>query len=94
MQVEKTLTVTIDETSYVVANMSEPVKQLISYMDDWRQKEADTTSDLLMVRSALRDIQNSLMTTINAEKQAAAEAEQASNNEQADAGPETLTEAQ
>ena len=66
-QVQKTTTVTIDEQSFEVASLSENVQQMISLMDEWRQKDADLTSELLMVRAALRDIQNTLLTTIKSE---------------------------
>ena len=66
-QVQKTTTVTIDEQSFEVASLSENVQQMIALMDDWRQKDADLTSELLMVRAALRDIQNTLLTTIKSE---------------------------
>ena len=66
-QVQKTTTVTIDEQSFEVASLSENVQQMIALMDEWRQKDADLTSELLMVRAALRDIQNTLLTTIKSE---------------------------
>jgi cell division protein ZapA (FtsZ GTPase activity inhibitor) len=73
-QVQPTLTITIDNQSFEVATMSEQVRQMITYMDDWRQKESDLSSELLMSRSALRDIQNTLLTTIRQEQEAAAKA--------------------
>jgi cell division protein ZapA (FtsZ GTPase activity inhibitor) len=73
-QVQPTLTITIDNQSFEVATMSEQVRQMITYMDDWRQKESDLSSELLMSRSALRDIQNTLLTTIRQEQEAAAAA--------------------
>jgi cell division protein ZapA (FtsZ GTPase activity inhibitor) len=73
-QVQPTLTITIDNQSFEVATMSEQVRQMITYMDDWRQKESDLSSELLMSRSALRDIQNTLLTTIRQEQEAAAPA--------------------
>lgn len=66
-KIQETVTVTIDEQSFEVANLSDNVKQMISLMDDWRQRDADLASELLMVRAALRDIQNTLLTTIKAE---------------------------
>jgi cell division protein ZapA (FtsZ GTPase activity inhibitor) len=71
MQVQPTLTVTIDDKSFEVATASEQVRQMIAYMDDWRQKEADLSSELLMARSAIRDVQNTLLTTIRQEQEAA-----------------------
>ncbi len=70
-QVQQTLTITIDDSVFEVANMSPEVQSAVMYMDEWRQKEADLTSKLLMVRAALNDVQNTLLKTIQAEQQAA-----------------------
>lgn len=72
-KIQETITVTIDDKSYEVAQLSDNVKQMIGLMDEWRQKEADLTSDLLMARAALRDIQNTLLNAIKAETAPAAE---------------------
>lgn len=66
-KIQETVTVTIDEQSYDVVALSDGANQMIAMMDEWRQKEADLTSDLLMARAAIRDIQNTLLTTIKAE---------------------------
>jgi cell division septum initiation protein DivIVA len=78
--VQPTTTITVDGAAYSVDQMSSDVKQLIVYLDEWRQQETDLTTQILMVRAALRDIQNSLVQTLQAEKeaQAAASTEQAS----------------
>lgn len=73
-QVQPTTTITIDDAVFEVASMSESVQQMVQYLDDWRQKEVDAMSQLLMVRGALRDIQNTLLTTIQSER-ATAESE-------------------
>ena len=70
-QVQPTLTITIDNNVFEVANMSPEVQSAVMYMDEWRQKEADVTSKLLMVRAALNDVQNTLLKTIQAEAAAA-----------------------
>jgi hypothetical protein len=66
-KIEHTVTVAIDGTEYSVAQFSDSVKNAIALMDDWRQKEADLSSDILMVRGAIRDIQNSILAAINSE---------------------------
>lgn len=63
-KIQETVTVTIDETPYDVAALGDAAKQMIVLMDEWRQKEADLTSEILMTRAALRDIQNTLLATI------------------------------
>jgi hypothetical protein len=62
--VQDTLTITIDDNVYDVADLSTDVKQMVQYLDDWRQDEADQTSDLLKTRAALRDIQNMILAQI------------------------------
>ena len=58
--VQKTQAITIDQQVFEVANMSAEVQNAVMYMDEWRQKEADLTSELLLVRAALNDVQNTL----------------------------------
>jgi hypothetical protein len=72
-KIQETVTVTIDDQSYDVATLSDGVKQMVALMDEWRQDEADQTSGLLKTRAAIRDIQNTLLTTIKAELAPAAE---------------------
>lgn len=71
-QVQQTTTITIDDAVYEVASMGANIQQMVQYLDDWRQREVDTTSELLMVRGALRDIQNTLLAAIQAEQAEAA----------------------
>ncbi len=85
-KIQETLSVTIDEQTYNVADLSQNTQQLIRMMDSWRQKDADLTNDLLMVRAALRDIQNTLLTTIKDE--VAQQAQEPAANEQSAAAAE------
>lgn len=71
--IQPTTTITIDTTVFDVASMSAEVQQMIGYLDDWRQREVDTTSELLMIRGALRDIQNTILTAIQSDQAAAVE---------------------
>lgn len=73
MQVQPTTTITFDDQSFEVAKMSNDVQQMVQYLDAWRQKELDLSSDLLMVRGALRDLQNALSTTVQEEIKATKE---------------------
>lgn len=73
-QVQQTLTITIDDQVYEVASMSADVQNAIMYMDEWRQKEADYTSKLLMVRAAISDVQANLLKTIQGQQEQAAAA--------------------
>ncbi len=66
-KVQETTSVTIDDKTFQVADLSDNVKQMIGLMDEWRQEDADLTNKVLMVRAAIRDIQNTLLTTIKQE---------------------------
>jgi hypothetical protein len=68
MKIQPTLTVNVDESTFQVDRMSPEVQQMIAYFDDWRQKEADATSELLMIRGALKDIQATLLETIQKDR--------------------------
>ncbi len=80
--VQKTLTVTIDEKVYDVADLSQEAQQMIVYLDDWRQQEADETSCLLKTRAAIHDIQNNLLAQIQRDE----------SQQQSDADGETVEE--
>lgn len=69
--VQKTTTVTVDETLYSVEKMSQNIRDTITFMDEWRQREMDLNVELTMVRSAIRDIQNQLLITIRKEREEA-----------------------
>lgn len=86
INVQQTLTITIDDEIYQLADLSDEVKQMVVYLDDWRQHEADQTSELLKTRAALRDIQNMILNQIqkdNAEavKEANAQSEEVPSEE-------------
>lgn len=57
MKMQPTLTIQQDDKVIIVSESSDQVKQLIAYYDEWKQKEADLSGELLMVKSALRDLQ-------------------------------------
>lgn len=63
-KIQPTVTISVGDKTFEVASMSQEVQQLISYMDEWRQEEADVTSKLLMVRAAIHDVQATLLATI------------------------------
>lgn len=63
--VTPTTSITIDEKTYEVETMSDEVKQMVQFLDTWRQDEADQASELLKTRAALRDLQNTMLAQIN-----------------------------
>lgn len=91
-QVQQTTTITIDDTVYEVASMGANIQQMVQYLDDWRQREVDTTSELLMVRGALRDIQNTLLAAIQAEQAEVAAGDLAAPAEAVDTPAEPAAE--
>ena len=71
IEIQKTLTITIDDAVYDVADTSEEVQQMIVYLDEWRQNEADEAAGLLKTRAALREIQNMILAQIQKEAEEA-----------------------
>lgn len=66
--VQPTQTIAIDNSMYEVSKMSPNVQQMVVFLDEWRQKEVDVNSELLMIRGALRDLQNTLLQTIQRDR--------------------------
>jgi hypothetical protein len=71
--IQKTLTITIDETIYDVIDTSEDVQQMVVYLDEWRQNEADEAANLLKTRAALRELQNMILAQIQKESEEVSE---------------------
>lgn len=67
-KVQETKTLNIDNTPYAVEKMSPQLQQLVALMDEWRQEEVDASTKLTMIRSALQNLQNSIYTTVNEER--------------------------
>lgn len=67
IEIQPTLTITVDGTTYEVADMSSEIKQMVIYLDEWRRNEAAETAALLKTRAALRDIQNMILAQIQKE---------------------------
>mgnify|MGYP000087074724 CR=1 FL=1 len=67
MNVQPTTTITIDDKVFSVSSMSNEIQEMVAYYDMWRQKEIEAASSLLMVRGAMRDLQSTMMTSIQTE---------------------------
>jgi hypothetical protein len=80
IQVEKTQTIQLDDSLIEVANCSDQIKQLVVYLDDWRQQEVDATSKLLLCRAALNDLRNSMIQQLQKEAEDREAAIQAAND--------------
>jgi hypothetical protein len=72
--IQATTSITVDGETYTVSSMSNEVKQMVQYLDDWRQDEVDQASQLLKTRAGLKDLQNTLLQQIQKENAEAAEA--------------------
>lgn len=65
---QPTTTIQYGEQTFALDKMSDRIKQLVAYLDDWRQKEASMASDLLMVRAAMSEIQNTIKNALDEER--------------------------
>ena len=74
---QATTTITVDGTVFAVESMKDEVKNLVHLMDEWRQRDADLLSDITMVRSALRDVQNNIYVAIKKQMEEAAKTDPA-----------------
>lgn len=72
-EIQPTTTINVDGTIYDVASMSADIKQMIALFDDWRAVEARCSSELMMSRHAMANMQTQLLAAIQTERQAAAE---------------------
>lgn len=72
--VQPTTTLNVDNQAYSVEKMSPQIQQLVGMFDEWRQKEVDAQSELLLLRAALRDLQRELYSTVTTERDAAIKA--------------------
>lgn len=74
MQVEPVRVINIDNRTYDVGSLPATVQTLVGFYNDWRQKEADLKSDLLLTQAAVREISREIVQAIQAENAKAAEA--------------------
>jgi hypothetical protein len=77
MEVEEIKVVKVDDVNYQVENLSDNAKTLVSLLNDWRNQEADAQSSLALVRAAIRDLTNELISVIRADVEASPKPETA-----------------
>lgn len=70
--VTPTTTINLDDATFEVARMSAEIQGLVRLFDECRQVEADASSQVLMARHALVNVQNTLMQAIQKEREEAA----------------------
>lgn len=82
--IQRTTSVTVDDTVFMVEKMDQKIQNEIALMDEWRQLEVDYSIQLSMSQAALRDIQKRIYEMIQAEIRLSTESEAVDeNNEQA-----------
>jgi hypothetical protein len=81
--IQPTETITIDDKTYAVAEQSDEIRQMVQYLDDWREQEAAEVSALLKTRSALKELQQSLLLQFQVEAQPAEDSGEAVATEDA-----------
>ncbi len=68
MPVSPTTTITIDDLILNVNEQSVEIQQMVAYLDDWRQDEANQASQLVKTRAALKNLQNSILQQLQQEQ--------------------------
>jgi hypothetical protein len=84
MKVEEITIINVDDVPYAVTDMSDEVRSLVGFYNEWRQKESDLKGEILLVQAAQRDLSREIITAIRREKddaEAAKAAEEAAKSE-------------
>lgn len=71
---DETKIVTIEDRPLAVDALPEQAKQLVAFYDDWKQRELDARSEMMMASTAMKALANQIA-------QIVVEAEQAALNE-------------
>lgn len=69
IQIQKTISITADDFLYEVEKMSQPIKDMVAMLDEFRQQEMDAHVLLTMARGAIRDVQSQLLLAIRKERE-------------------------
>ena len=80
LRVEETKIVTIDERARTVEELPDKAKQLVRFYDDWKQKELEARSALLMAQTAMQAMAQQIVLAVKEDEDAraaAAEVEEA-----------------
>ena len=101
-KIEPITIINVDDVPYAVSDMSDAVKSLVEFYNDWRIEEAEIKADLLKLQSAQRDLSREIITTIRREKEQKemeeaaireAQEKEAANEIEAESTPEANTDA-
>lgn len=64
MVVEETKVIKIDGQAFSVDDLPDDVRSLVTFYDDWRQRELEARSTLLQVQTSLRAMKNEIAAAI------------------------------
>lgn len=64
LKVEETKIITIDNNPTAVDTLPEKAKQLVKFYDDWKQKELEARSELLMVQTSMQAMANQIVLAV------------------------------
>lgn len=73
LKAEETKIITIDEQPRDVETLPEKAKQLVKFYDDWKQKELDARSALLLAQTGMQALANQIVAVINEDEKPAEE---------------------
>lgn len=68
MIVEPVRVINVDNRTYDVASLPQQCQTLVAFYNEWRQKEADLKSELLLTQAAVREISREIVQTIQVEE--------------------------
>lgn len=70
LKVEETKIVTIDEKARAVEDLPEKARQLVRFYDDWKQREVEARSALLMAQTAMQAMANQIVLAVKEAEEA------------------------
>jgi RNA-binding protein YhbY len=94
MKVEEITIINVDDVPYAVSDMSDGVKSLVGFYNEWRQKESDLKGDILLVQAGQRDLSREIITMIRREKEDAEAVKLAEDKANAEEAAKAVTEAE
>ena len=71
LQAEETKVVTIEERSLAVDTLPAEAQQLVAFYDDWKERELNARSEMMMAQTAMRGLAQQIAQTVVAAEQAA-----------------------
>lgn len=69
LKAEETKILTIDDRALAVETLPEKAKQLIKFYDDWKQREVEARSALLMAQTAMQAMANQIVLAVKEDEE-------------------------